>query len=225
MIDHQSFKPLPSAKVRAMQPCPKMFAIISRSRATVTTFLRDRRGVAALEFALIAPVMILLFLGSVEVTNGFDVNKKLARAGTMVGDLITQQQSISKEKIADILEIGAATLLPYQRDLPQITVTSINVPGDSSNATVVWSQRMRNQSITTPYTKGSTVAVDPNLRIAGTSITFIRVETTIAYIPLIAWTMKDPVNTSISTSGKGIAMGKTIYGRVRQGSAVACSNC
>jgi Flp pilus assembly protein TadG len=206
-----------------MQQNMKLFVIASLSKTFLVSFLRDRRGVAAMEFALIAPVMILLFLGGVEVTDGFDVNKKLGRAGTMVGDLITQQQSITKEKIADIMEIGAATLLPYRRDLPKITVTSIEVD-DKGSATVAWSQRKEGQAISTPYTKGSKIAVDSNLLIPKTN--FIRVETGITYIPLMAWTMKDTVTTSIGTSGKGVTMGKTAYGRVRQGEkAIACSNC
>lgn len=226
MIAHQpSQRSLSSARARAMQPCKSLFAIARNLKASFAAFLGDQRGVAAMEFALIAPVMILLLLGSVEVTNGIDVNRKLARSGSMVADLVTQQQSVTKDQINNIMEIAGLTLLPYQRDLPQITVTSINVPGDGSKATVAWSQRRVNQSVTTPYAKGSTIAIDPNLRVAGTDITFVRVETNIAYLPLIAWTMQNPVDTSGGIKGKGIPMAKTIYGRVRQGKAVACSNC
>ncbi|MBA8877295.1 TadE/TadG family type IV pilus assembly protein [Phyllobacterium myrsinacearum] len=175
-----------------------------------------------MEFALIAPVMLLLFLGIVEVTNGFDVNKKLARAGTMVGDLVTQQQSIAKEKVADIMEIATSVLLPYQRDLPKITVTSINVDKDGK-ATVGWSLRKQGQTISTPYTSNSAIGIDPNLQIPDS--TFVRVEMSISYIPLIAWTMKDPVTTSLGTSGTGIAMSKMLHGQARQGKGVVCTNC
>lgn len=195
---------------------------MAASTRNLVAFGKDRRGIAALEFALIAPVMIMLLLGSIEITNGFDVNKKLARAGAMVGDLVTQQQSITKEKIADIMEIGTSILLPYRRDLPTITIASINIDANG-NATVAWSQRKQGQAISTPYTKGSAITIDANLKIPTSN--FVRVETSIAYIPLIAWTMKDTVKTSIGTSGPGIAMGKMIYGRIRQGDAVACTNC
>lgn len=212
-----------SAKAPAMPPFKRIREKVAASKRILAAFGKDRRGVAALEFALIAPVMIMLLLGSIEITNGFDVNKKLARAGAMVGDLVTQQQSITKEKIADIMEIGTSILLPYWRDLPTITITSINVDGNGI-ATVAWSQRKQGQTISTPYTKGSTITIDPNLKIPTSN--FVRVETSIAYIPLVAWTMKDTVNTSKGTSGPGIVMGKMIYGRIRQGAdAVACTNC
>ena len=91
------------------------------------SFLRDRRGVAALEFALIAPVMIALYMGSVEATAGLDLNKNLGRATSMVADLVTQQQTITKADIKNIMDIGTATLLPYTRDTPQITITAIDI--------------------------------------------------------------------------------------------------
>lgn len=192
---------------------------MAASTRILAAFGKDRRGIAALEFALIAPVMIMLLLGSIEITNGFDVNKKLARAGATVGDLVTQQQSVTKEKIADIMEIGTSILLPYRRDLPTITIASINIDANG-NATVAWSQRKQGQAISTPYTKGSTIAIDSNLKIPASN--FVRVETSIAYIPLVAWTIKDSVNTS----SPSIAMGKMIYGRIRQGAdSVACTNC
>ncbi|MDA4631280.1 pilus assembly protein, partial [Escherichia coli] len=147
-----------------MPPFKRIREKVAASKRILAAFGKDRQGVAALEFALIAPVMIMLLLGSIEITNGFDVNKKLARAGAMVGDLVTQQQSITKEKIADIMEIGTSILLPYWRDLPTITITSINVDANG-NATVAWSQRKRDQTISTPYAKGSTITIDPNLKI------------------------------------------------------------
>lgn len=57
-----------------------------------------------------------------------------------MGDLVTQQQSITKEKIADIMEIGTSILLPYWRDLPTITITSINVEANG-NASAVFAER------------------------------------------------------------------------------------
>ncbi|ATU92872.1 hypothetical protein BLM14_15495 [Phyllobacterium zundukense] len=185
-------------------------------------FLRDRRGVAAMEFAFIAPVLIVLYLGSVEVTSGFDVNKKLGRATNMVADLVTQQQTITTDQIKGIMNIAAAILLPYKSDVPQITVTAINIPA-SGSATVAWSRRMVNSSFTTPFAAGSTVVIDANLMIPGTSV--IRVETSMAYVPLMPFNFKDTVSTTAGVSTMGLSMAKTSFGRVRQGVAVACSNC
>lgn len=186
------------------------------------SFLRDQRGVAALEFALIAPVMIALYMGSVEATAGLDLNKNLGRATSMVADLVTQQQTITKADIKDIMDIGTATLLPYTRDTPQITITAIDISA-ASVATVAWSRRKVNLVYSKPYVAGSAVALDPNILIPSTSV--IRVEMSIGYVPLMAFYMKNVITKANGTSAIGITMPKTAYGRVRQGESVACSDC
>jgi Flp pilus assembly protein TadG len=185
-------------------------------------FFRDQRGVAALEFALIAPVMIALYMGSVEVTGGLDLNKNLGRATSMIADLINQQKTITTTQIKGIMDIGTATLLPYMRDTPQITVTAINISA-AKVATVAWSGRKIDLTYTTPYVAGSVVALDSNLLVPSTSV--VRVEMKIAYVPLMAFVMKDTVTTAKGASAIGITMPKTIYGRVRQGTSVTCSDC
>lgn len=166
--------------------------------------------------------MIALYMGSVEVTAGLDLNKNLGRATNMVADLINQQQTITKAQIQDIMDIGTATLLPYMRDTPQITVTAINISA-AKVATVAWSRRKVDLAYTTPYSAGSAVALNANLLVPSTSV--IRVEMKIAYVPLMAFIMKDTVTTAKGTSAIGITMPKTIFGRVRQGTSVACSDC
>lgn len=186
-------------------------------------FRRDRRGVAAMEFALIAPTIVLLYLGSIEVTMGFDVNKNLGRATSMVADLVTQQQTITKAQITDIMAIATATMLPDQRDKPQMKITAIDVPA-SGAAKVAWSRQTKNGVETTPCPAGSAANINANLLIPSTSV--IRVETNIAYVPLIAWTIKDKTTTAKGTFVTGLGMAKTSFGRVRQGAAaVTCSDC
>ncbi|MGH6860306.1 MAG: TadE/TadG family type IV pilus assembly protein [Phyllobacterium sp.] len=192
-------------------------------RTKARRFFRDDRGVAALEFALVAPILILLYLGSIEVTGGLDIDRKLARAANMVADLVTQEQgTIAKSRIADIMNIGTATLLPYRRDTPQITVTAIEVSDDGS-AKVAWSRRRVNGVDSRPFTPGSNADLDADLRIPGTAV--IRVDTSTAYVPLIAWTMENSVLMSNGTAATGLNLAQTAYGRVRQGGSVACGGC
>ncbi|PSH59968.1 pilus assembly protein [Phyllobacterium endophyticum] len=195
-----------------------MMNLLKNARA----LLKDKRGVAAIEFALIAPVMIVLYMGSVETTAGIDLNKNLGRATTMVADLVTRQPTITKAEITNIMDIGEAALYPYRRDTPQITITAINVSA-TNVATVAWSRRKVNLTYTTPYAAGSAVALDANVLIPDTSV--IRVEMKIAYVPLMAFVINDTVTTAAGVSAVGLTMPKTSYGRVRQGKSVACSDC
>ncbi|EJN05287.1 TadE/TadG family type IV pilus assembly protein [Phyllobacterium sp. YR531] len=186
-------------------------------------FCFDRRGVAAMEFALISPVLVLLYMGSVETITGVDVNRKLDRASTMMSALLTQEKdTITKAKITDVMNLATATLLPYTRDTPKITVTSI-VVGTDGVAKVEWSRRRVNGVESRPFTKGTIVALDSNVAIKNTSV--IRVDMTMAYVPLIAWTITKTVSKADGTAAIGLDLTQQAYGRVRIGQSTKCSDC
>jgi Flp pilus assembly protein TadG len=54
-------------------------------------FLRDSRGVAAIEFALVVPMMMAVPLGLYQVAEFVRVNVQLAKAAASMADLISQQ--------------------------------------------------------------------------------------------------------------------------------------
>lgn len=57
-------------------------------------FAIDRKGVAAVEFAYIAPILILALFGTVEVSRAVMMHKRFQRVSAMIGDLVSREQSI-----------------------------------------------------------------------------------------------------------------------------------
>ncbi|GHC67115.1 TadE/TadG family type IV pilus assembly protein [Limoniibacter endophyticus] len=94
-------------------------------------FASDRRGVAVVEFAIIAPLLIMIYLMMVEASQAIDTNKKLDRSAYMVADLITQQSSISRQDIDAVLTLGRNLLRPYDRSVAQISVAMYKKDGGS----------------------------------------------------------------------------------------------
>lgn len=76
-------------------------------------FGRDRRGVSAVEFALIAPFMILLYLGSVEVSLALSIDRKITSISSALADLVAQDDVITDDEITDILNAGAVIVAPF----------------------------------------------------------------------------------------------------------------
>jgi len=76
-------------------------------------FARDKRGVAAVEFAIILPFMLILYLGSVEAGNGLSVQFKAALASRAVADLASQYTSIDNTTMSGILGAAAKVVQPY----------------------------------------------------------------------------------------------------------------
>src|SRR4051812_22093123 len=101
-------------------------------------FARDKRGVSAVEFALLAPLMIGLYLGSVEISEGISVDRKVTLAAGAVANLAAQGQTISTSNMTDILDAAATILSPYATTTLKITVSCISIDAQQ-NAKVKWS--------------------------------------------------------------------------------------
>ena len=150
-------------------------------------FARDRSGVAALEFALIAPLLLALYFVTMEVAQAIEVNKKVGRVGSMIADLVAQMPEIPKSELEGIMRIGEATLQPYNRSQPSITVTAIEVTDEATpKVQVVWSRKLIDGTFSAgPAKEAAITDLPPALKIKGSFL--IRAESSLAYEPVITW--------------------------------------
>ena len=91
----------------------------------LTRFGRDRGGVSAVEFALIAPVIIFLYLGLAEFSQGYMAQKRVAHAASMVADLTARRNSLNQAQVGEIMAIGELILRPYPTDTLTQRVASV----------------------------------------------------------------------------------------------------
>lgn len=101
-------------------------------------FRRDKSGLAALEFALILPIMVVLYLGGFEVSEAFMINRKVTHATSVLGDLVAQAETISDDQMDNILDAVTTVMNPYPVDDLDIVVSGITID-DEGVATVAWS--------------------------------------------------------------------------------------
>jgi Flp pilus assembly protein TadG len=57
--------------------------------------IKDNRGVVALEFALIVPMMVIILIGIYQVSQVVRVTMKLSNVAVAVADLVSQQSSVT----------------------------------------------------------------------------------------------------------------------------------
>lgn len=120
---------------------------MSRFRQRIARFARDRRGVSAVEFALIAPLLILLFVGSFEITRAVNMNRQVSLLARTVSDFISQQEAVTVSDIQAIFKASSAVMYPYPVDdnSLKIHVESIEVGTDrDATAKIKWSYEPRN---------------------------------------------------------------------------------
>ncbi|MER9724205.1 MULTISPECIES: TadE/TadG family type IV pilus assembly protein [unclassified Mesorhizobium] len=180
-------------------------------------FCSDRRGVAAIEFAFVVPVLLIMYFVTMEASQAIETSKNVSRVSSMVADLITQQQTIVATDIDAIMKIGTSTLQPYRRSTPTIIVTAIHISDSAAlNVEVVWSRKVGSSA-------GGPITVPPALRIRNTFL--IRVQSILGYVPVIAWSADNSQQLGLTSAFSTIVMKETYYLRPRRSTTIPCSGC
>lgn len=110
------------------------------SRTLVKRFWNHNSGVAAVEFALILPLMILLYFGTVEASRAVAYDRRLTSAAAALGDLVSQSnKSLTNAQLTDYFTAARITMVPYDADDLQQIATCVQVDS-AGNAIVIWSR-------------------------------------------------------------------------------------
>jgi Flp pilus assembly protein TadG len=86
---------------------------------------RDKRGIAAVEFALLAPVLVAFYLGATEFCQGFMAQKRMGHVSAMVADLVAQEETTTPAALDDIFDIGGLIMKPFSTTALKQRVTSV----------------------------------------------------------------------------------------------------
>lgn len=98
-------------------------------------------GVAAVEFALILPIMLLVYIGSVEASLAITMDRKVQLVAGALGDLVARSDTtIAAGTLEDYFQAAGGIMTPYPVGNLKQVVTQVLVSDDGSSATVVWSR-------------------------------------------------------------------------------------
>jgi Flp pilus assembly protein TadG len=150
-------------------------------------FARDRDGVSAIEFAMILPFMLTLYLGGVEVGDGLAIQFKSTLAARTVADLASQYVSIDNAAMSIILNAALTVVTPYPATGMKVTVSEITT-NSSGQGIVQWSDSLNG----TARTVGSSVTLPSALQ--QKNITIIYGEVTYPYTPSLGYVLTGTIN-------------------------------
>jgi Flp pilus assembly protein TadG len=181
------------------------------ARHSLRNLVRDNSGIAATEFAVIVPIMLVMFFGTVEFSSGVAVDRKVTLMARTLSDLTSQSTSVGDTDMTNFFAASAGVMTPYSATPTQSTITELYVDPATLQARVQWSKG------SAVRTAGSQVAIPSALAVAGTYLIFS--EVSYVYVPTIGYVM----------ARAGVTLSDVSYTRPRQSTcvyyspAVACT--
>jgi Flp pilus assembly protein TadG len=184
-------------------PCPSFTRLFDQARTAFRRWKRDVRGVAAIEFAFIVPIMMVMFIGAVELSQAITVDRRVTQVASSTADLVARaEKQIAQTEITDIMKVGGYIMEPYSQDPLQIIIR--NVMSSPTNANVAkqsWTCTYKGTGQAQTCTCTNTSFQLP-ANLVTTNDSVVVADVTYSYKPLIFdYFMKRAVGGDSATSG------------------------
>jgi Flp pilus assembly protein TadG len=184
--------------------------VLVRWRRSVARLQRDASGIAAVEFAMILPLLLVMFFGMIDVSLGVATDRKVTMVAQTLADLASRYTSVTETDFTNFFVIADAMLTPFDKTPLVATISQVYLDPTSKTGKVQWS---RGDAM---LAKNAVVAVPTDLIGKDSSGNFlpnqylILSQVTYAYKPIIGWVVPKA----------GITLSESTYTRPRQTTCV-----
>lgn len=155
---------------------------------TLSAFVRRDAGVATVEFALIVPLMLSVYLGCTEAAALLTADRKVQSVAGAIGDLVARSnRTIAASQLEDYFLASTSIMAPYSATNLVQTVTAVSVSA-TGQATVLWSARYENSDLSTTVAEhpvNSEYDLPDEMTAIATGQTVIAAEVDYSYRPLL----------------------------------------
>jgi Flp pilus assembly protein TadG len=163
-----------------------------RVRRSAAGLVNDCSGIAATEFAVIVPLMLVMFFGTVEFSSGVAVDRKVSLMARTLADLTSQGKSDTDADLTTFFAATCAIMTPYDPTPTTSTVSELYVDPATLQARVQWSRAASinascNVTLGTGRAKSSIVVIPPQLQVGGTYLIYS--EISYRYVPAVGYVM------------------------------------
>ncbi len=119
-------------------------------------FKANCAGVAAVEFAFIAPVLMLMALAVAEASHAIIAHKHFQKAVSMMGDLVSRETQIgslgtassANSDMAGMMNAALQAMYPYNTSTLQMAITAIKANPNTGAQTVAWNYQYNGYPVT-----------------------------------------------------------------------------
>jgi Flp pilus assembly protein TadG len=111
----------------------RMERVLCAPALRVKRFLRDARGTAAVEFAYLVPVILLILIGTIEMSRAVMIDRRFGLATSMVADLVGREEKLTAADVTAIYKIVDQIMYPYSATSLQVSIIPVKAsPSDAS---------------------------------------------------------------------------------------------
>ena len=128
--------------------------LYARLIRSVRRFASANDGVSAVEFALVAPFLVMLYLGSIELSLLLRADRAVTSTSASLGDLTARLKTVDDDDMEDLYAAALAMMQPHDASTARMRISSVADTGDGVPR-VVWSEGHN----ISPYTVGTQVDV------------------------------------------------------------------
>lgn len=179
---------------------------------------RSKDGIAAVEFGLIVPIMMILFIGVIEVSQAITVDRRVAQVASSTGDLVSRQKTLTTATLNGYMDIITQLMAPYSETPLKLTIANVYATTAAPDTYLVcWHYHRGNNAAnaaTAGLTNGGsyTPGIPTGLVAGGTSV--VAVTVSYNYTPIILF------NAAWSFLDSGITLTDTHYVKPRLSSSI-----
>jgi Flp pilus assembly protein TadG len=180
---------------------------LAKASAAIEKLRKAKEGVAAVEFAMVLPVMVGMYLGCCEVSSGFSASKKVNAVARALSDLTAQSSAaISQTQMNDLVAAATGVMQPFDGSVAKLTLSSIIMPTPAGGAAVkAYTDWSYIRGGTAMVCGDVTTSVPPGFLSGGHSV--IKADVTYTYLPLLA----GPFHSIGNGSTTGIDLAATVW--------------
>jgi Flp pilus assembly protein TadG len=154
---------------------------------------RDTRGMAAVEFALVAPILVTMLVGAIDISRAVALNQRVGLVTQMVADLAARETQLTASDVEAIYDIAGLVMAPYPTLDLKIAIIPVMSATDDARNTVVYPSTTNRPT----YPAGSELPKCQAYPLAEGFLkaneSLIVVETTYKYEPLWAKMIIEPI--------------------------------
>src|SRR3990172_963593 len=150
------------------------------------SFGSDANGVAAVEFAYVAPIILLMLIGIVEVSRAVSIDRRFGLVTSMVADLVAREKSMTSADLNAVYKIVDQIMSPYDTSTLKLAVIPVKASPSDASTTRVYPATTNRPSLNgaSQPAKCAGYTLSSGLVAKGASV--IVVESSYTYKPLIA---------------------------------------